>query len=64
MEILDGNAATVRQLMRKLDGKIKTEGEGSLRVAFTGEVRDDTASFLRRSLARDFEFLSLDPRHD
>ena len=62
MEILD--AATVRQLMRKLEGKIKTEGEGSLRIRFTGEINDDTTSFLRRSLAKDFEFLSLESRHE
>lgn len=64
MEILDGNAATVRQLMRKLKGNIREEGEGSLRMAFTGEVNDDTATFLRRNLAEDFEFISLEDRHD
>ena len=64
MEILDGNAATVRQLMRKLKGNIREEGEGSLQVAFTGEVKDDTAAFLRRTLARDFEFLSLEDHDD
>ena len=64
MEILDGNAATVRQLMRKLKGNIREEGEGSLLMAFTGEVNDDTATFLRRTLAEDFEFISLEDRHD
>lgn len=58
MEILDGNGATVRQLMRKLGGNIKKEGEGKLQMAFTGKLTEDTAAFLRRTVPMTIEFIS------
>ena len=64
MEILDGNAATVRQLMRKLEGNIKKEGEGKVQMAFTGKPSEDTAAFLRARLPKKVEFISLDADND
>lgn len=64
MEILDGNAATVRQLMRKLEGNIKKEGEGKLQMAFTGKLSEDTAAFLRSRLPKEVEFISLGADND
>ncbi|MDY3118671.1 MAG: glutamate racemase [Peptoniphilus sp.] len=64
VKILDGNAATVRQLMRKLDENIQRKGEGSLHMAFTGKVNNDTADFLHRVLPMDFDFVSLGAHHD
>ena len=64
MEILDGNAATVRQLMRKLNGNIEKEGEGTLQMAFTGNLSEETAAFLRCRLPEKMEFISLDTDND
>ena len=64
MEILDGNSATVRQLMRKLEGNIQKEGEGKLQMAFTGKPNEDTAAFLRSRLPQKVEFISLDTDND
>lgn len=57
VDIVDGNAATVRQLMRKLNGAIETEGEGSLRLHFTGSQPEKLFSFLEETLPVPFDTL-------
>lgn len=54
VEVLDGNAATVRQLMRKLNGNISDDGEGSLAVHLTGKRREDVMNFLGEVLPMNF----------
>lgn len=59
VDILDGNAATVRQLIRKLDGNIRLKGEGSLMLTFSGGSNKKTSDFLKNILPIPFEELSL-----
>ena len=54
VEVLDGNAATVRQLMRKLTGNICDDGEGSLAIHLTGKRREDVMNFLEEVLPVNF----------
>lgn len=54
VEVLDGNAATVRQLMRKLNGNICDDGEGSLAIHLTGKRREDVINFLEEVLPVNF----------
>lgn len=58
VEVLDGNAATVRQLMRKLTGNICDDGEGSLAIHLTGKRREDVMNFLEEVLPRNFSEIS------
>lgn len=50
MQILDGNAGTIRQLMRRLNGNIQTVGEGRIRVHFTGGMDARLMHFLEGAL--------------
>ena len=54
VEVLDGNAATIRQLMRKLNGNICREGAGCLAIHLTGKRREDVMAFLKKTLPMDF----------
>lgn len=55
IEVLDGNSATVRQLMRKLNGNICDDGEGSLAIHLTGKRREDVMNFLEEVLPMSFD---------
>ncbi|MDD7362614.1 MAG: glutamate racemase [Peptoniphilus sp.] len=57
VELLDGNAATVRQLQRKLGERIVTEGAGSLKIHLTGPRDPRVLNFLRETVPMEFDEL-------